>query len=37
MFIIILFQEKLQLLNRIVWPEIGKLAENKIKKHAESL
>ncbi|OPL20871.1 bifunctional synthase coenzyme a, partial [Mytilus galloprovincialis] len=28
--------EKLQLLNKIVWPEIGKLAENKIKKHAEN-
>lgn len=28
--------EKLQLLNRIVWPEIGKLAEDKIKKHAEN-
>ncbi|XP_071157555.1 bifunctional coenzyme A synthase-like [Mytilus edulis] len=28
--------EKLQLLNRIVWPEIGKFAEDKIKKHAEN-
>jgi hypothetical protein len=36
-FLFVFPQEQLHILNRIVWPEIGRLAEQKIKRHSEGI